>query len=72
MVWYCEEQVHPGVLFNDYAILGDDVIITDEKVAHVYSDVFSNLGVTISTQKSLISKTGAGEFSSQSVSGPLV
>jgi hypothetical protein len=45
MVWHCVEQVHPGVLFNDYAILGDDVIITDEKVAndtennHQYGEV---------------------------------
>lgn len=53
---------HPGQLFKDYAILGDDVIIADEAVAHQYSSALSRLGVNLSIQKSLISKTGAGEF----------
>lgn len=29
LVWWCAEQVHPGVRFMDYAVLGDDVIIAD-------------------------------------------
>ena len=43
-------------------MLGDDVIIADEAVAKVYSEVLSGLGVIINKHKSLISYSGAGEF----------
>lgn len=62
VVWWAAEQVHPGVLFTQYAVLGDDVVIADEKVAKVYESVLDRLGVTISYQKSLISHTGSAEF----------
>lgn len=62
MVWYCARKVHQEPLFTNYAVLGDDVIIADEAVAKVYKDTLSELGVSISPQKSLISREGAGEF----------
>lgn len=62
MVWYSAEQVYPGQLFTKYAVLGDDVLITDEKVANEYAQALSKLGVQISSQKSLISDTGCAEF----------
>lgn len=34
--------------FTRYAILGDDVVITDERVAMEYAQALGNLGVTIS------------------------
>lgn len=33
LVWWAAEQVRPGILFDRYAILGDDVLITDPLVA---------------------------------------
>ncbi|XP_022772494.1 uncharacterized protein LOC111315183 [Durio zibethinus] len=54
----------PGRLFRQYAILGDDVVIANEKVASVYEDSFSKLGVSFSYHKSLIFifNTGCAEF----------
>lgn len=56
------EQAPPGTSFRDYAILGDDVVIADEAVARVYEKELSNLGLSISYSKSLISHSGSAEF----------
>nr|WMB96696.1 hypothetical protein [Solanum melongena]WMB96812.1 hypothetical protein [Solanum melongena]WMB97035.1 hypothetical protein [Solanum aethiopicum] len=48
--------------FSDYAILGDDVLITDDKVAMNYRKLLDKLGVSISDSKSIVSKTGCVEF----------
>ncbi|KAL2322328.1 hypothetical protein Fmac_026707 [Flemingia macrophylla] len=45
-----------------YAILGDDVLITDPLVVEQYRLGLQRLGVQISTHQSLISSTGAVEF----------
>lgn len=52
----------PGVLFTNYAILGDDVVIADRKVGIEYESILGDLGVTISSQKSIKSSTGCLEF----------
>lgn len=62
LVWWCAEQVHPGVRFTSYAVLGSDVVIADQEVAKVYESALGRLGVTISYQKSLISHSGSAEF----------
>lgn len=61
-IWWCAEQVRPGVKFLDYAVLGDDVVIADKVVAALYERSLSKLGVKISYKKSLISDSGALEF----------
>lgn len=43
-------------------MLGNDVVIADAQVAEVYFQCLQKLGVPISTQKSLLSDTGAFEF----------
>lgn len=48
--------------FKAYAILGDDIVIGDSRVASEYSSILSDLQVTISSQKSFISDSGACEF----------
>lgn len=53
IVWLSAEKVYPGRRFTGYAILGDDVIIADEKVAPVYADYVERLGVKISYLKSI-------------------
>lgn len=56
-------RVYPGLrALKAYAILGDDVVIGDRRVAAEYSSILSDLGVTISTKKSLISDSGSFEF----------
>ena len=46
-------------------MLGNDVVIADAQVAEVDFQCLQKLGVKISTQKSLISDTGAFEFGKQ-------
>lgn len=41
--------------FNDYLILGDDIVIAKEKVAIEYQKIMENLGVSISQSKSVVS-----------------
>ncbi|PKA62720.1 putative mitochondrial protein [Apostasia shenzhenica] len=63
VVWICAEQVYPGRRFDRYALLGDDIVITDKRVAENYEAVLKELQVSISKGKSLISHSGAAEFS---------
>ena len=64
LVWLAADKVYPDQKepFRNYAILGDDIVITFCKVAQAYSQLLDKLGVTISTQKSLTSKRGCLEF----------
>ncbi|KAK0605009.1 hypothetical protein LWI29_021814 [Acer saccharum] len=48
--------------FRGYAILGDDVVNTDDAVAKQYSMLLDNMGVTISEVKNLCSHNGTLEF----------
>jgi len=43
--------VHPGVRFDKYAILGDDVVIADKEVSLVYERALGDLGFSISYHK---------------------
>ncbi|EXB30479.1 hypothetical protein L484_006029 [Morus notabilis] len=61
------QRVSPGSgKFKAYAILGDDVVIADSRVAKEYQERLSKLEVKISTSKSLISNSGAFEFAKRS------
>jgi hypothetical protein len=53
--------------FVDYLLLGDDIVIADEKVALRYIELMNSIGVSISMTKSVISNdTHCGvEFASQ-------
>jgi hypothetical protein len=51
--------------FTSYQLLGDDIIIWDETVAESYQSVMSDLGVTMSSSKTVISEcpdNSVGEF----------
>lgn len=43
------------VNFQDYALLGDDIVITNDIVASSYLEVMNTLGVKINLTKSVIS-----------------
>ena len=62
LVWACAHEVYLGRTFLEYAVLGDDVLIADERVATLYRQKVEALGVTISEAKSLVSSTGCAEF----------
>lgn len=49
-------------MFLDYAVLGDDIVIADERVAEEYQKIMRDAEVTISKEKSLVSRSGAAEF----------
>lgn len=61
-IWMAADRVYPGVRFKAYAVLGDDVVIADSRVAEEYSCMVARMGVKISLPKSLVSHTGALEF----------
>lgn len=44
-------------LFQDYALLGDDIVIWDDHVAWHYREILREIGVEISLPKSLVSRT---------------
>lgn len=52
-------KAYPGIRFQDYALLGDDIVIADVAVAAEYKNILKGLDVEISKPKSLISHTGA-------------
>ncbi|KAK4343830.1 hypothetical protein RND71_036924 [Anisodus tanguticus] len=56
-------QVYLGVPFTRYTILGDDIVIGDERVVERYRELISPLNVPFSLEKSLVSSVGALEFS---------
>lgn len=52
----------PGRWFARYAVLGDDIIIADKRVAERYLANMRDLGVGIGLAKSLVSPKGTAEF----------
>lgn len=52
----------PSGWFKSYAVLGDDILITDPSVYNVYVDVMKNIGVPLQLSKCIVS-TKLLEFS---------
>ena len=44
-MWYAAEQVDPGEYFKKYAVLGDDIVIADARIAGVYAQSLEKLGL---------------------------
>lgn len=61
-MWLAAWRAIPGRRFYDYAVLGDDLVIGHSGVAQEYLKIMSDIEVTISKEKSLISHSGALEF----------
>ncbi|KAK2658106.1 hypothetical protein Ddye_011158 [Dipteronia dyeriana] len=62
VVGLAADRVYPETVFRKYALLGDDIVIGDPKVASVYREMMAELGVKISLPKSLVSSRGSMEF----------
>jgi len=65
--WRAAKRADPDRVkpFTDYALLGDDIVINNTKVAACYLDLLSELGVQVLIPKSLVSNCGALEFAKQ-------
>jgi len=50
------------LFFSEYMILGDDLVIMNQKVADAYKSILSEIGVTVSEHKSLVSLSGHPPF----------
>lgn len=48
--------------FRDYCIIGDDIVIANEKVANAYQTLLKELGMPINLGKSITSRNGSFEF----------
>lgn len=48
--------------YNNYELLGDDIVIFDQEVATAYLAIMARLGVEINLSKSVIANTEAFEF----------
>jgi hypothetical protein len=48
--------------FRDYAVLGDDIVIANGRVAREYLIICREIGVKVGIHKSLISRNGCLEF----------
>lgn len=48
LVWMAAYRVYPGNKFLDYAILGDDIVIADRKVATAYREIMGEAQAVIS------------------------
>lgn len=65
IVQACYREVYPTARFDwysEYELLGDDIVLFDEKVASSYLQFMSMLGVDINLSKSVISNNGSFEF----------
>ncbi|MQL85756.1 hypothetical protein Taro_018274 [Colocasia esculenta] len=62
LVWLTAWRALPGKEFLDYVILGDDLVIGHPKWLKEYVKIMNDCEVTILKEKSLISSTGALEF----------
>ncbi|KAL8496928.1 hypothetical protein ACS0TY_020567 [Phlomoides rotata] len=65
MVWMAACLARFDRKLKDYALLGDDIIIANERVSLKYAEIVKALGVSISGEKSIISKIGSFEFAKQ-------
>lgn len=64
MVQYCHKMINPTFQgwYDQYVVLGDDIVLFDHDVAQRYLQLCKDLGVTINESKSIISKLPVVEF----------
>lgn len=62
VIQFCAQRAYGTFGFKDYALLGDDVCIADDKMAKELYSLMCALGVKIAWEKSWVSYTGAFEM----------
>jgi len=55
IIQHCAKLCYPKIskVFTKYALLGDDVVIHDQKVAESYLQVMTQIGVKINLEKTV-------------------
>lgn len=63
-VQYCAQKagLSKDAWFKEYCILGDDIVLSNPRVAQVYRELLDYMGVSISYHKSVISNNRSCEF----------
>jgi hypothetical protein len=56
LIAWCAYKAYKTLTFDQYIILGDDVVIKDNKVASIYRGLMKRMGVDVSTAKTHVSK----------------
>jgi hypothetical protein len=67
IVQFAAQQAGHKGWFQNYLVLGDDIVIAGEKVGKAYLDTCDRLGITISLGKTLASKDALMNFASQTL-----
>lgn len=62
LVQFAAWRLGHRVWFTDYAVLGDDIVISDRGVAEEYVKIMDELGVKIGFHKSIVSNNSSLEF----------
>lgn len=62
IVQYCASLEGLEGWFEQYAVVGDDIVIYHDAVAKRYLAVVTGLGISVSMEKSIVSETGVFEF----------
>jgi len=64
MVQYCYKKEYPTFQgwYDQYIVLGDDIVLFEAKIASRYLDLCQKLGVTINESKSIVSPRPVVEF----------
>lgn len=65
IVQYCAKSTgfsRPGLWYDNYELLGDDIILFDKVVADAYLAVMAGLGVGITLSKSVVASNETIEF----------
>nr|UPW42116.1 MAG: putative RNA dependent RNA polymerase [Xinjiang mito-like virus 39] len=64
MVQYCFKMENPTFQgwYDQYVVLGDDIVLFEESIANRYLQLCKDLGVTINESKSIVSKLPVVEF----------
>lgn len=64
LVWVSYARVHKKIntkVFECYSLLGDDIVINDDRLASEYLGILNTLGIEVALEKSII-KQGVAEF----------
>jgi len=55
--------------YDQYEILGDDIVLFEDKVATMYLQIMESIGVGINLSKSVVAKNDTIEFAKVTASG---
>lgn len=70
LVQYAAKAAGYTTWFDHYLVLGDDIVIAEERVALAYLKVCDEFGIVVGLAKSFVSRKGLFNFAAQTFLGP--